>query len=56
MKKKNKHYTTIQVSKELNRYIRSVCLRDGVKASTLTEQYWLNYISSSMSGSISLQG
>jgi hypothetical protein len=53
-RKQTKQYTTIQVSKEINKYIRAVCLQDGVSASTLTEQYWLQYISSSMSGSISL--
>jgi hypothetical protein len=50
-RKQTKQYTTIQVSKEINKYIRAVCLQDGVSASTLTEQYWLQYISSSMSGS-----
>ena len=55
--KKDKHqYTTIQVSKEINKHIREFCKARGLIASTLTEQHWVRYISSSMSGSISLQG
>ena len=54
--KKDKHqYTTIQVSKEINRHIRKFCIDNGRIASTLTEQLWVDYISSSMSGSIILQ-
>lgn len=55
--RKNKHeYTTIQVSKEINKHIRAFCKANGLVASTLTEQHWVRYISSSMTGSISLQG
>lgn len=55
--RKDKHkYTTIQVSKEINKHIREFCDKHGLVASTLTEQHWVRYISSSMSGSISLQG
>lgn len=50
---KDKHsYTTIQVSKELNRQIRKFCEINGYVSSTLTERIWRDYISSSMSGSI----
>jgi hypothetical protein len=56
MKKKNTQYTTIQVSKEINKHIREFCKVHGLVASTLTEQYWMGKISSSMSGSIFLQG
>ena len=55
--RKDKHqYTTIQVSKEINHHIRKFCVDKGYVASTLTERLWRDYISSSMSGSISLQG
>jgi predicted DNA-binding transcriptional regulator len=56
MKRKKQPNTTIQVSKEINKHIREFCKVRGLIASTLTEQYWIGYISSSMSGSISLQG
>jgi hypothetical protein len=53
--KKDKHqYTTIQVSKEINKHIREFCIKNGRVASTLTEQLWVHYISSSVSGSIIL--
>jgi len=53
--KKDKHqYTTIQVSKEINKHIREFCIKNGRVASTLTEQLWVHYISSSASGSIIL--
>jgi hypothetical protein len=55
--KKDKHqYTTIQVSKEINKHIRQFCIQNGLVAGTLTERLWVSYISASMSGSISLQG
>ena len=54
MAKKKQHYTTIQVSKEINRHIREFCKMHGLVASTLTEQHWVRYISASMSGSISI--
>jgi len=54
-KSKNK-YTTIQISSEINEHIRTLCDRYGLKATTVTEKYWVSLISSSMSGSISLQG
>lgn len=56
MKKKKPSNTTIQVSKEINKHIREFCKKHGLIASTLTEQHWVNYISSSMSGSLFLQG
>lgn len=55
--RKSKHkYTTIQVSKEINKVIREFCNTNGLIASTLTEQHWVRYISASMSGSLFLQG
>ena len=54
MKKKKQPNTTIQVSKEINKHIREFCKVRGLIASTLTDQYWIGYISSSMSGSISI--
>ena len=55
--RKNKHqYTTIQISSDINEHIRSLCDRYGLKATTVTERYWVSLISASMSGSISLQG
>jgi hypothetical protein len=53
-KKKKQIYTTIQVRKELNDYIKQVCKTYGLVASTVTENYWSKIISSSMSGSITL--
>lgn len=53
--KKDKHkYTTIQISKEINKHIREFCSKNFVNAGPLTEHLWSDYISSSMSGSISL--
>jgi len=54
MKKKKQYYTTIQVSKEINKHIREFCIQKGLVASTLTERLWVHYISSSASGSIIL--
>ena len=55
--RKDKHkYTTIQVSKEINKHIREFCKTNFVNAGPLTERLWSNHISSSVSGSISLQG
>jgi hypothetical protein len=56
MKKKNTQYTTIQVSKEVNKHIREFCKIHGLIASTITEQYWIGKISASMSGSNFLGG
>ncbi len=57
MKKKSKNkYTTIQISSEINEHIRALCNRYGLKATTVTEKYWVSLISASVSGSISLQG
>jgi hypothetical protein len=56
MKKKKNQYTTIQVSKEINKCIREFCVNNGYIAGTLTERLWVQYISSSVSGSIFLQG
>jgi hypothetical protein len=53
--RKDKHkYTTIQISKEINKHIRKFCKLESVNAGPLTERLWSDYISSSMSGSISL--
>jgi hypothetical protein len=54
MKKNKSQYTTIQVSKEINKCIREFCIRNGHIASTLTERMWIHHISSSVSGSIIL--
>ena len=55
MKKKNKSiYTTIQIRKELHKHIKDVCKKHGLIASAVTENYWTQLVSSSMSGSISL--
>lgn len=55
--RKDKHkYTTIQISKEINKHIRKFCKLESVNAGPLTERLWADHISSSMSGSISLQG
>jgi hypothetical protein len=45
-------YTTIQIRKEINEHIREFCKKYGIVASTVTENYWINKISGSMSGSI----
>jgi hypothetical protein len=49
-------YTTIQITKEINKHIREFCKLNGFVASTITEKLWANHISSSMSGSISFTG
>lgn len=54
MNNKNNKYTTIQIRKEIAEHIRNFCRERGLIASTHTENYWLSYISSSMSGSITL--
>jgi len=56
MRKNKHHYTTIQVSKEINAHIREFCNKNFVNAGPLTEHLWSNYISASASGSIFLQG
>jgi hypothetical protein len=48
---KKHEYTTIQITKELNEHIKLFCKEHGLIASRLTERYWANLISSSMSGS-----
>lgn len=48
----DKKYSTIQVSKDMVVTIREFCKKNGLVASTITENYWRSYISSSMSGSI----
>jgi hypothetical protein len=53
-RKKKNIYTTIQIKKELNDYIKQLCKTHGLIASTVTENYWSRLISSSMSGSILL--
>jgi hypothetical protein len=54
MRKDKHNYTTIQVSKEINKSIREFCTKNGLVAGTLTERLWVQYISSSVSGSIIL--
>lgn len=56
MRKDKHHYTTIQISKEINAHIREFCNKNFVNAGPLTEHLWSNYISASASGSIFLQG
>lgn len=48
MKKRQHAYTTIQVTKEVNKHIKEFCKRYNVNASTITEMMWENYISSSL--------
>jgi hypothetical protein len=50
---KNK-YTTIQIRKEISQHIKDFCREKGLIAATITENYWLGLISSSMSGSLIL--
>lgn len=52
MSKEKSKYTTIQVRREINDVIRQFCKERGLIASTITERHWVNYISSSMSGSV----
>lgn len=47
MRKNDHRYTTIQVTKNLNKYIREFCKKHKVNSSTITEMMWMNYISSS---------
>ena len=54
MKKEKQHYTTVQITKEINNHIRDFCKENGLVASSVTEMLWAKYISSSMSGSIVL--
>ena len=54
MRKDKHNYTTIQVSKEINKHIREFCIQNGLVAGTLTERLWVRYISASVSGSITL--
>ena len=51
---KKQQYTTIQITKEFNEHIKLFCKLHAHNASKLTEKIWANYISSSVSGSISL--
>jgi hypothetical protein len=53
MENKSK-YTTILISKEINKHIREFCDKNFVNAGPLTEMLWSNFISSSVSGSIVL--
>lgn len=53
-KKDNKEYTTLQIRKDINKHIKTLCKRHGLIASTVTEQLWTNFISASMSGSVTL--
>jgi hypothetical protein len=53
--RKNKHeYTTIQITKEINKHIRLFCEKYSVMSGPLTETLWARHISSSLSGSIVL--
>ena len=54
MKKDKQHYTTVQITKEINTHIREFCKLNGLVISATTERLWSNYISSSMSGIIVL--
>lgn len=51
---KSSIYTTIQIRKDINKLIRKLCKERGLQASTITENFWVGLISSSMSGSISI--
>lgn len=51
---KSSVYTTIQIRKDINKLIRKLCKERGLQASTITENFWVSLISSSMSGSISV--
>lgn len=53
MTKKTK-YTTIQVKKEINDAIRQFCKEHGLIASFVTEKHWMMFISSSVSGSVTV--
>jgi hypothetical protein len=53
-KKNKKQYTTIQIRKDINEYVRTICDQNGWVAATITEKYWLGLISASMSGSVIL--
>ena len=53
---KKHEYTTIQITKEFNEHIKLFCKLHAHNASKLTEKLWSNYISSSMSGSVSFMG
>jgi hypothetical protein len=54
MAKQKNTYTTIQITKEINKHIKLFCEVHGLVASKITEKYWAHLISSSMSGSIVL--
>jgi hypothetical protein len=51
-KKTDKQYTTIQIEKDINRYVRALCEKNGWTASAITTEYWLGLISASMTGSL----
>lgn len=53
-KKSNLEYTTIQIRKDINQHIRKLCKDYGWIAATVTENYWLSLISSSVSGSATI--
>lgn len=48
-------YTTIQIRAEINDHIKQFCKLHGLVASTVTENYWIQFISSSMSGSFTMR-
>jgi hypothetical protein len=50
--KRDKGYTTIQIRKDINEYVRKLCEQQRWTASTITERYWLGLISASLTGSI----
>jgi|APGre2960657505_1045072.scaffolds.fasta_scaffold21833_4 hypothetical protein len=52
MAKKKNIYTTIQITKKLNKHIKLFCEEHELLTSKLTETFWSNLISSSMTGSI----
>lgn len=51
-KKSDKKYTTIQIEKDINKHIRTLCEKNGWSASAITTEYWLGQISASLTGSL----
>jgi len=41
-------YTTLQITKEVNKHIRRFCTEHGVNASYITEKLWVHFISASL--------
>jgi|LauGreDrversion4_2_1035121.scaffolds.fasta_scaffold111570_2 hypothetical protein len=53
-KKKINKNTTIQVKTDIYEHVKQFCGQRGMRISSQTEFLWVNLISSSMSGSVSL--